>query len=213
MLSMSDIGEFSSVFVRECYLTWFESFRLAVEQRPRGKFALSSTPGCGKTFATNLIFKMASPEILRVNPILYHFGTVFYYLREDKVFSVTHELAGMIAIRPETFYIVDGRDANPVHSKCLTLFIASPRNPNFKDWYYHAQITPSYFPVWSLDELLQCRALCYQTIEEATVVARFQKYGGVARYVFWHQEDPPSLESVIIDSDARKSIRYVGEVS
>jgi len=34
---------------------------------------------------------MASPEILR--PILYHFGTVFYYFHEDKVFSVTHELA------------------------------------------------------------------------------------------------------------------------
>ena len=71
---------------------------------------------------------------------------------------------------------------------------------------------PLYFRTWSLDELLQCWVLCYQTIEEATVITRFQKYGGVACYVFWQQEDLPSLENVVMDSHARKSIWYVSKV-
>ena len=207
MLSMSDAGEISSIFIRECYLTWFKLFLLAVEQQPHGRFALSSTPGCGKTFATNFIFKMAASEdLLRVKPILYHFGKAFYHFHENRVFSVTPKIAMDIAIQPETFYIVDGHDATPVHSKCLTLFIASPCNNNFKDWYYHAQVMPLYFPPWSIEELLRCRELCYQMIDKATVATRFKEYGGVAHYVFWPHEETPSLEGVIMDSDAQRSI-------
>ena len=72
---------------------------------------------------------------------------------------------------------------------------------------------PSYFPVWSIDELHQGRKLCYQTIEVATVTDRFEKYGGVAHYIFRQQGEPPSLEGVIIDSDTWKNIRHVGEMS
>jgi hypothetical protein len=183
-----------------------ESFHLAVKQQAHGKFMISSTLGCRKMFTMNLIIKMAGPENLCVNPILYHFGTNFYYFHEDKVFSITHEDARVITAQPETFYIVDGHDANPVHSECLTLFIAPSRNPNFKDWHYHAQITPSYFPIWSKEELLQFWELCYQTIKDATVVARFKEYRGVAHYIFWQREEPPSLEGVIMDSNAQKNI-------
>jgi hypothetical protein len=214
MLSMSDTGSVSSVFIRECYLIWFQSFLLAVERWPCGKFALSSTPGCGKTFATNLIFRMAASEnLLQGKPILYQFGTDFHHFHEDKVFNITRQIAGVIAVQPETFYIVNGRDANPVTSDCLTLFIASPSNIYFKDWHYHAQTTPLYFPTWSIEELLRCRELCYQMIEETTVAARFRRYGGVARYVFWQHGEPPSLDDIVMDSDARKGIQQVGEPS
>jgi hypothetical protein len=214
MLSMSGSGPTSAIFIRECYITWFTQFLAAAENDPCGKFALSSSPGCGKTSAANFIFKMAhSTPSLRKKPILYQFKDAFFYLTSDKVFDVDRPTAYQFARDSNTFYILDGPDADPVTSMCLTLFISSPRSERFKDWHYHAQITPSYFPVWSLDELHSCRELCYPQITVETVDDRYRKYGGIARYVFWTGRDPPSIEAVLEDSNARKSIRAIGEPS
>lgn len=204
MLQVSDCDEVTAVFIRECYILWFTQFLLGVKQRPHGKFAPSSSPGLGKTMGTNLVIKLAdSDPLLRDRPILYQFSSDFFYLHSDKVIIVSRIQAVEIAAHPKTFYILDGHNADPVLSTCLTLFISSPRSNNFKDWYYHAQIIPSYFSVWSLSELRQCRELCYRAIDEATVDARYRKYGGIARYVFWKNGEPPSLEGVIAYSDAR----------
>jgi len=164
--------------------------------------------------ATNFIFKMAySHPLLRNKPILYQSGKDFFYFELDKVFYIDRKAAVQIAISDKTFYILDGLDTEPVHSEFLTLSMASPRSNYFKNWHYHAQITPSYFPVWSLNELRDCRALCYPMFDAATVDRRYKQYGGIARYVFWPNEEPPSLEGVIADSDARKSIRSAGDPS
>ena len=206
---MSDSGLVSTLFIRECYIIWFGQFLPAAQKWPTGKFALSSSPGCGKTMVTNYLFKMAhSHPILQNKPILYQSGKAFFYFNLDKVFYIDRNAALKLAINNQTFYILDGLDAKPVHSECLTLFIASPRSNHFKDWHYHAQITPSYFPVWSLNELRDCRALCYPEFDVATV-----DRGGIARYVFWPNEEPPSLEGVIADSNARKSFRSAGDPS
>ena len=152
-------------------------------------------------------------QFLRDKSILFQFGMEFYYIHSgsEKVFVVDRESAGNVAMSPNTFYVLDGLNADPVLSQCLTLYISSPCD-NFKDWHYHAQTTPLYFPVWTLDELRQCRAACYPEIDLATVDDRYRRYGGIARYMFC-REEPPSIESVLSDSNARKYIRYVYEPS
>ena len=214
MLNLSDSNPLFSIFIRDCYITWWNRFILHAGQDPYRKFALSSSPGCGKTVAANFIFKMAtSHPLLRDKPILYQFKTDFFYIQLDNVSKVTRDVASNIAVRPETFYLLDGLNADPLLSKCMTLFIASPHNNNFKDWYYHKTVTPLYFPIWSWDELRQCRELCYQGISEETIKSRYERYGGIARYVYWQPGDPPSLEAAVADSNARKSVRSVGEPS
>jgi hypothetical protein len=157
MLSIFDSGPASAVFVRECYITWFNLFVLAAQRKPTGKFALSSSPGCGKTFATNFIFKMAtSNAFLKNRRIIYQYKKSFYLFQSDKVFQVERNAAEAAARLSDTFYVLDGHDADPVHSDCLTLFISSPRSNNFKDWHYQAQITPLYFPVWSFASVVHC---------------------------------------------------------
>ena len=157
--------------------------------------------------ATNFIFKMAhSHPLLRNKLILYQSGQEFFYFEQDKVFLIDDHAAARIALSDKTFYILDGFNTEPVHSKCLTLFMGSSRSDYFTDWHYKAQITPSYFPAWSLKELRDCRTLCYPTIDVATVDRRYKQYGGDATYVFWSHGEPPSFEGVITDSDARKSI-------
>jgi hypothetical protein len=201
------------MFIRKCYIVWFEIFLEAAKERPFGKFALSSTPGCGKTTANNFIFKMAASEpFLRNRPILYQFEDAFYFLKFDYVHRVDRNSAQRIAGDPETFYVLDGHNVTPVHSECLTLFISSPRSDTFKNW-HHAMIVPRYFPVWSLEELRSCRELCYSSISDEIVDGRYRKYGGVARYMFWTEGEPNPIEGAIADSDARKGIRSTGELS
>jgi hypothetical protein len=214
MLSMSDLDPVSAIFIRECYILWYNQFLKAAKERPKGKFALSSSPGCGKTIANNFIFKMAASDpFLRDKSILYQFGAHFYHFKSGSVGHIDRNTALTIASLPDTFYVLDGLDASPVHSECLTLFISSPQSNIFKDWHYHAQIVPRYFPVWSLEELRQCRIYCYPTISQEVVDRRYERYGGIARYVFWPNEEPPSIQAAVFDSDARKSIRSVGEPS
>lgn len=214
MLAISDSECVSTIFIRECYISWFDRFLEAVKKRPMGKFALCSSPGCGKTTADNFIFKIAASDpFLSQKSILYQFKEAFYHFKSDTVYGVDRNTARTIACLPETFYILDGRDADPVRSTCLTLFISSPRSNIFKDWCYHAMIEPWYLPVWSLEELRNCRTQCHPTISQEVVDHRYEQYGGIARYVFWPEGEPPSIEGVVSDTNARQSIRSVGEPS
>jgi hypothetical protein len=152
MMESDESPKVNSIFIRECYITWFDRFLLDVKRTPKRKFGLSSTPGCGKTMAINFILKMASsvPE-LRDRPVLLQYRKEFFYIKSDRVFRITVHEARKIAIEEETFYILDGHDAKRVLCHCLTLFISSPRD-YFRSWLYQAKITSSYFPVWTLDD-------------------------------------------------------------
>ncbi|KIM41962.1 hypothetical protein M413DRAFT_141646 [Hebeloma cylindrosporum] len=191
-------GTLTRIFIRDCYIKWFDQFVLDIkrpEYKHRSKFGLNSTPGCGKTRATNFILKMArsTPE-LRDQPILYQFDTAFLYIKLDRVFMLTREDAqDIVRVEEETFYILDGNFAVPLLSKCLTLFISSPANEFFEEWLMQAMIHSSHFPDWSLEELHACRNLCYEAMSPAIVDERFKKYGGVPYYVFWPAPGlPPS---------------------
>ena len=50
----------------------------------------------------------------------------YYYIHLDNVSKVTCDVASNIAVCPDTFYLLDGLDADPLLSKCMMLFIASP---------------------------------------------------------------------------------------
>jgi hypothetical protein len=176
MLSMGSTWPVSVIFIRECYISWFNIFLEGANNRPRGKFALSSIPG---SMATNFIFKMAA--FLFGMPILYQFKKAFYHVKSNRVYGINRERDETIARLPDTFYVVDGHNADPVESQCLTLFISSPRSDTFKHWHYDAQIVPRFPPVWSLHELRNCRNYCYPIIDMQVVARRYEHYGG---YVF-----------------------------
>ena len=141
------------------------------------------------------------------------YATGFFYIKLDKVRKVTEIEAEDIVDNEETFYILDGLNARPLASSCLTLFISSPRSDYFKTWLDDAKVTSSYFPVWSLHELSDCRMLCYEMLTQEVVEDRYRQYGGIPRYMFWEPSEPPSLEGALADSDARKCIHAVHELS
>jgi hypothetical protein len=56
-------------------------------------------------------------------------------------------------------------------------------------------------PVWTLDELTSCRDQCYPEIDQATVNDRYQRCGGIARDVFWKEDEPPDdIRAAVEDS-------------
>src|SRR5262245_1898361 len=58
-----------------------------------------------------------------------------------------------------------------------------------------------------------CRAQCYPTISPDALDRRYIQYGGIARYVLRLVGEPPSIEAVVRDYNARDSIRAVGDPS
>ena len=68
-------------------------------------------------------------------------------------------------------------------------------------------------PVWSLDELLDCRELCYDMLTQEVVEDRYRRYGGIARNVFWEPRQLPSLEGALANGNACKCIRAVHDLS
>lgn len=59
-------------------------------------------------------------------------------------------------------------------------------------------------PVWSLDELLDCRELCYDMLTQEVVEDRYRRYGGIARNVFWEPRQLPSLKGALANGHACK---------
>lgn len=215
-------GELMSLFVRSCYRLWFALFVEAVSQRPHGKFALSGTPGIGKSLSVLYLFvAMQSVDSLKNMRILYHHESCFYlYSPDGSVVEVSAKRADALVLQRDTFYIIDSQFVELIpRTMCLTLFVSSPRNKYFKYWCKQRMVQPWYLPVWTLEEIVACRTHCYSSMDPKVAVDLFQQYGGVARYVFWTESPfsvvtaPPSLLAFINDPDARNSIGSVGEPS
>ena len=118
----------------------------------------------------------------------------------EKVFIIDPNRAWDITMLPDTFYVPDGLNADPVPSHCLTLFIFAPLR-QFQGSALSCTDHAALFPL--LD--LRCRAACHPEIDLVTVDDRYWRYGGIARYVFCHEESlAPSIESVL--SDCKSSI-------
>ena len=137
---------------------------LDAKQRLQGKFSPSRFSSCGKTL-TNFIFKTwtAITESSLVNYSTFRqFKQNSLYFRSDTAFKVDHKEAGDLTLLPNTFYILDGRDADPGSQQCSSRPLAAifSRTGTIK-CRSHRHISP----------LPQCRSLCYPAVDEATVDA------------------------------------------
>ena len=92
----------------------------------------------------------------------------------------------------KVWYALVNEDGSP-YRKCsthmiptsvLTLFIASPRAASYRKYVDHHMPMKFCFPIWTTDELEKCRVLCYPSFSPETLQARYEVYGGIARYIF-----------------------------
>ena len=125
-------------------------------------------------------------------------------------------MATVSANAKPVIYIVDGKGSKvlQVASPCITIYISSPRNSDFDEWCKQKNyLEVSYFPVWSLAEILQCQSVCNLGVTVPVIEDRFTQYGGIARIVFASKSQPLSMEALISDANAEKSIEQIGKTS
>jgi len=206
-------NDIQNLFVRRCYVDVFDLLvkRIGYSEK---SFAISGTPGIGKSlFFVYIMFQIVKGRLLNFKQILYQRGTSFecFYFKE-KIVCDSKENAYILVRDPETLYIIDGRDSEPLLSSCVVLFISSPRSEQYKEFVKQKTAKQFFLPVWTFEELQNCRMCCYSSLPLDLICSRYQIYGGAARPVFhsdftWMLED---MGAALADVDAVKGVRHIG---
>ena len=102
-------------------------------------FAISGTPGIGKSlffvYVLYRLIKDTATKSLSLKPkrVIYQWTTrvICYDLQRQTVTQVTMDDAEKLVLKDDTFYVIDGRNSEPLLSTCVVMFISSPCS----EWY------------------------------------------------------------------------------
>ena len=81
--------------------------------------------------------------------------------------------------------------------EAITIMFSSPKRDNYKDLLKLHFSTMRYMPVWSYDEIEQCRSLLFDTTVKSDEAQQlFMRWGGVPRYVLEKAHDSATQKSL-----------------
>ncbi|CAK4611648.1 unnamed protein product [Aphanomyces euteiches] len=206
------------VFVRQCYRDIFDLF-LDKIAGGRSFFGISGTPGIGKSlFFVYILYRLAHDPLSPFKPkrICYQVKDTFL-LFDMEEYSVRLIASAAVPILLDdlstlSLYVIDGQDSTPLNSTCVTLFIASPQSSTYQHYERHKNAVEWFFPVWTLDELHQCRKVCFPHVGKNSLDDRYRICGGVARSIF-HDDGREILRRInaaLEDVNAIICVRNIG---
>ena len=209
--------QIKKLYVRKCYE---DVFHLFLKDINRKSFAISGTPGIGKSFFFVYILyrliKNYTEKTLSFKPnrIIYQMGFTFecFDLQQQIVTRTTKFDAEELVREQDTFYVIDGRTSDPLASSCIVLFISSPRSELYKDYVKQKKAKEWYFPVWNREELDACQHHCYPDLPIEMLQKRHRIYGGIARFVFHNDYSisvPKKMQSALNDVNAVRGVKYI----
>jgi hypothetical protein len=91
-------------------------------------------------------------------------------------------LAVKFQVNRKVLHIIDGH--KPDESPFQRVLICSPQPEYYQEMRSKLATTMRFMPVWSKQEILECRSLLYSELDEALVEHMMSRWGGVPRYVF-----------------------------
>ncbi|KAJ3237550.1 hypothetical protein HDU77_011646 [Chytriomyces hyalinus] len=206
------------VYVRNCYEDIFRLLNKEVENGTK-YFAISGTPGIGKSLSFIYILRclMSSGHAsnsLKVTKIVYQTSKFFmcFDLEKQIVSELTSHM--LLVDDAQTLYIIDGCGSQASPSSCVTLFIASPRSKEYKEFVKQRKPCKWYYPIWTKAELEDCRVKCYPNIPEELLEKRYKACGGVARFVLDTDKSigiPTALTHALSDVNAVMAVKQAVE--
>lgn len=109
----------------------------------------------------------------------------------------------------EAFYVVDG--VKPSICTAKTILVTSPRRDV---WYHYSErnCATLFMPVWTKEEIFRCRELMYPHTPVAIVDECYRRWGGIARYVLRHAEDPQQ-QGLLGEAIARIQLKAILDAS
>ncbi|KAF0727977.1 hypothetical protein Ae201684P_009436 [Aphanomyces euteiches] len=200
------------IFVRKCYADIFALFVKRIQDGVE-VFGISGTPGIGKSlFFVYLLYRLVHGESsFKPKRIIYQTALDFsiFDLEVCSVCGVERADIRNLVQDPGTLYIIDGKDSVPVPSLCVVLFIASPRSVQYQEFVKQKKAQEWFLPVWTLNELYECRQECYPHFNITTLDDRYRIFGGVARPAFRTDAKMLDMDAALIDVDAVKCVRNI----
>ena len=210
-------GQSGPLFVRDCYVELWRQVEQQLDREqsthdawvaassdmdaersarmlPFCKVTIKGTPGIGKSiFALYAMWK-ARRRGMRVVFIRAD-RPCLVFNKDDTVHScgsaIDLEMACVTHSSVEdrtTLLLVDGCSP-PAGASVFTVLVTSPRKDAYWKFNKEPHSTLRYMPPFSESELIACSAACYSHLQQAAVLERFQRWGGVARMVLQHGND------------------------
>uniref|UniRef100_A0AAV1TQZ5 Crinkler effector protein N-terminal domain-containing protein n=1 Tax=Peronospora matthiolae TaxID=2874970 RepID=A0AAV1TQZ5_9STRA len=169
----------SCMYVRHCYPQLWNVCLDALERPVIRNLVILGNPGIGKTFFGYFILLYLAR---RTETVVYDAaGSTKRFLFHGKqaVVGTRNDFEGILG-QSETFYVVDGFEPKVYEAK--TILLTSPQ-PTVWRTFYKVHCERFYMPVWTEQEILQCRELMYPDRPLECVMECYRKWGGIARYV------------------------------
>uniref|UniRef100_A0AAV1T256 Crinkler effector protein N-terminal domain-containing protein n=1 Tax=Peronospora matthiolae TaxID=2874970 RepID=A0AAV1T256_9STRA len=169
----------SGIYIRSC----FQELWLMFSGSVRGIGILGS-PGVGKTyFAYSILLYLAR----RGETVVYESAAIekCILFSGNVVVQGTREDFDSILMQTGTCYLVDG--ARPKYCPAKTILLSSSRECIWRTVSDFGRMHR--MPVWSEEEILNCRELVYSNTPVTVVEDCYRRWGGIPLYVLRHAED------------------------
>jgi hypothetical protein len=175
-----------TIWVRPCY---HDILKIIESNSIVRRWTINGNPGIGKSMFSYLIMSVLLRDGKRViystrnvGPISLHKDEVPYTI---PLLHLSRELS-----QPSTVYVVDGHDPGLDHRNPVpTFLVCSPQKKHWHDFMKGKRNRMLYMPVWTLDELEQCRAQLYPQVPAGMLGSLFAIVGGVPRFVLERASD------------------------
>eukprot|EP00276_Gloeochaete_wittrockiana_P000257 CAMPEP_0184673574 /NCGR_PEP_ID=MMETSP0308-20130426/86752_1 /TAXON_ID=38269 /ORGANISM="Gloeochaete witrockiana, Strain SAG 46.84" /LENGTH=516 /DNA_ID=CAMNT_0027121073 /DNA_START=942 /DNA_END=2492 /DNA_ORIENTATION=- len=175
------------IYVRRSYKTLFAYLYSEYKCRARTHFLLTGNPGIGKTWFSLYCLYRFSQMGNDTPPLVVNFGNaqivgVFVKGRAIRASSMTDNIVQKTLREEGCVYLVDGV-ADPARHNCFTIFTVSPDHSKYGEYLKVTKAFRRFLFPWSLEEIQECRALCYPDVSQDLAEEFFRYFGGTVRYV------------------------------
>ncbi|CAG8840757.1 22424_t:CDS:2, partial [Gigaspora margarita] len=172
---------------------------------------ITGNPGIGKTFYGFYLLYLLSKQN---KTIVYHEAGQYPILFDNQHTFRSKDIYDLVEYleNPEVWYIVDGQP--PFRFSAKTILLCSPQKQHYKEFDKMVGTTIRFMPVWSWNEINECRIGMFNHLEEVKVEDLYSRWGGIPRFVLEKAQDSSQqkhIEDAISKSDGRL-LNFVGEI-
>jgi DNA polymerase III delta prime subunit len=167
-------------FVRPCFKALFSKVKKAWEERRTPAVLLLGTPGTGKTFFLHYV---AEQLLCEGRTIVIDIGDEAILVKDGQAScAVSCQSFNQELDDPHTVLLFDCcTQRQPPLVRAKILATSSPNRHRYSE-FDKEYCKTLYMPLWSLDELSDCRQSCFVDVHVDSLLDRFEKWGGVIRW-------------------------------
>ena len=195
-------------YVRPCYHDLDQLIEDTYNSTPHRHVVVTGTPGVGKS--TFLLYELIQARERKRDVVVQVGNRTCAFLSNPP--AVTLNLSGtekyLMLEEPKTMYFYDPstlREGLSDVSRAMVVVFASTWEGNYR-FLSKSPHVKLFMPIWSLEELQACRAVCYPSTSESRGKCLFDKWGGSSRSIFLIPDTCEVLLNIFLHSKALNEV-------